>query len=194
MPQSITIAAFVLGPVLLLIALLGGGFKIFGAEVPGKTGWGGRIVAGIAGTIFICVGLFGSVFNTVVPPSHPKSTLHAGITVMVYPSKVTISPDGRGTVSWTLAETNGVGIEIKSRTGEWRTPNDKIVKIVGPIRTPWRIEPFGRKIWTDDIVLYADAANFAVEGRLILYQSFQGQDDNGNEVIGKARVLVTVGP
>ncbi len=194
MPPSITIAAFVLGAVLILIALLGGGFKIFGAEVTGKTGWVGRVVAGLAGTILIAVGILGPSYNKPVPPSHPKSTRQAGLTVMVDPSRVTISPNGRGTVTWTLAETNGVGIEIMSRTGYWRTPNENIVKTVGPIRTPWQIEPFGRKNWTDDIVLYADAANFAVAGRLILDQSFQGKDANGNEVIGKARVLVYVGP
>jgi hypothetical protein len=65
MPQNITIAAFVFGAVLILIALLSGGFKIFGVEVSGTTGKLGRIVAGAAGTFFLIVGLYGS-FDT--PP------------------------------------------------------------------------------------------------------------------------------
>lgn len=58
MPQSITIAAFVLGAVLLLIAILhGGGFKIFGAEVDGSPGRFGRVFAGLLGVILIGIGL-----------------------------------------------------------------------------------------------------------------------------------------
>jgi hypothetical protein len=59
-PQSITIAAFVFGAVLLLIAILHGSFKIFGAEVSGTAGGFGRLFAGLLGVILICVGLFGS--------------------------------------------------------------------------------------------------------------------------------------
>jgi len=58
MPETIEIGTFVVGIVLGLVALLGGGFKIFGAEVP-KVGW---IVRGIAlpvGVIFIYFGLAG---------------------------------------------------------------------------------------------------------------------------------------
>jgi hypothetical protein len=60
LPQSMTIAAFVFGAVLLLIALLGGGFKIFGAEVSGKAGAFGRPIAGVTGMILLILGLFGS--------------------------------------------------------------------------------------------------------------------------------------
>jgi hypothetical protein len=58
-PQNITIAAFILGAVLLLIALIGGRFKIFGAEVSGTVGRAGRLAAGVAGTVLIIIGLFG---------------------------------------------------------------------------------------------------------------------------------------
>ena len=34
MPQNLSIAAFVLGAILLLVAIVGGGFKLFGAEIP----------------------------------------------------------------------------------------------------------------------------------------------------------------
>jgi hypothetical protein len=62
MPQNITIAAFVLGAVLLLIAILhGGGFKIFGAEVDGSAGRFGRLFAGLLGVILIGIGLVGSL-------------------------------------------------------------------------------------------------------------------------------------
>jgi len=60
MPQTINIGAFVLGAVLLLIAILRGGFKIFGAEVSGETVKFGRPISGIAGVMLICIGLFGS--------------------------------------------------------------------------------------------------------------------------------------
>ena len=62
MPQSITIAFFVLGAVLLLIAILqGGGFKIFGAEVDGSPGRFGRVFAGLLGVILIGIGLVTSL-------------------------------------------------------------------------------------------------------------------------------------
>jgi hypothetical protein len=64
MPSNITIAAFVLGGVLLLIAILhGGGFKIFGAEVDGSAGRFGRIFAGLLGTILIGIGLFSPLYK-----------------------------------------------------------------------------------------------------------------------------------
>lgn len=57
MPQSLAIGAFVLGAVLLLIALLGGGFKIFGAEVStGGTGKVGRVLAFVIGLALLGVG------------------------------------------------------------------------------------------------------------------------------------------
>lgn len=56
MPQTLAIGAFVLGAVLLLIAVLKGGFKIFGAEVSSSAGTGGRLVAGVLGLVLIVVG------------------------------------------------------------------------------------------------------------------------------------------
>jgi len=60
MPQTITIAAFVFGAVLLLIALIGGRFKIFGAEVSEVVGRTTRVIAAVAGIVFIVIGLYGS--------------------------------------------------------------------------------------------------------------------------------------
>lgn len=45
MPTSVTIGAFVLAAVLLLVGLVGGRFKLFGAEVSGEAGRAGRILA-----------------------------------------------------------------------------------------------------------------------------------------------------
>lgn len=56
MPQTLAIGAFVLGAVFLLIAVLKGGFKIFGAEVSSSAGTGGRLVAGVLGLVLIVVG------------------------------------------------------------------------------------------------------------------------------------------
>jgi hypothetical protein len=67
MPQNITIAAFVFGAVLLLIALLSGGFKIFGVEISGTTSSPGRIIAGVAGTLLIIIGLYSSVEKRPTP-------------------------------------------------------------------------------------------------------------------------------
>ena len=59
MPQGITIAAFVLGSVFLMLALVGGGFKIFAAEISGKVGPIGRAIAGLLGSILVLGGLLG---------------------------------------------------------------------------------------------------------------------------------------
>ena len=61
---SITIAASGLGAVLLLIAILHGSFKIFGAEIDGSAGRFGRFFAGLLGVILIGVGLFSSFYKS----------------------------------------------------------------------------------------------------------------------------------
>ena len=58
MPQSMAIGAFVLGAVLLLISLVRGGFKIFGAEISGTAGFLGRPVAFVIGIILIVTGFY----------------------------------------------------------------------------------------------------------------------------------------
>lgn len=49
MPQTLTIGIFVLGAVMLLLALASGGFKIFGSEIPGVASGPARIVALVVG-------------------------------------------------------------------------------------------------------------------------------------------------
>ena len=74
MPENITIAAFILGAVMLLISVVGGKFKIFGAEVSGVAGPAGRVMAGVAGTIFIGIGLFNSLEARTQPSLEQTAT------------------------------------------------------------------------------------------------------------------------
>jgi len=57
MPESLTIAAFVFGAVLILLSLVGGEFKLYGAEVSGKASKFGRVVAFGLGVGLIIMGL-----------------------------------------------------------------------------------------------------------------------------------------
>ena len=82
MPQSITIGAFVFGAVLVLIALLGGGFKMFGAEIPLAMRRPQRLTAAVLGPVFILVGILGPfnrgsdqpVERTSEPPKQKRIT------------------------------------------------------------------------------------------------------------------------
>jgi len=56
MPPNLSIGAFVLGGVLLLLSVVSGGFKLFGAEVTGSAGRTGRVVAFMAGVVLIVTG------------------------------------------------------------------------------------------------------------------------------------------
>src|SRR6516162_7913373 len=58
MPQSISIGLLVLGGVLLLVAIIGGNFKIFGAEVSERISSGPlRVFAGLLGIFFVFLAL-----------------------------------------------------------------------------------------------------------------------------------------
>lgn len=57
MPNTITIGAFVLGAVLLLLGLAGGQFKIFSAEVNGRAGKFARTLAFVLGVLLVGFGL-----------------------------------------------------------------------------------------------------------------------------------------
>jgi hypothetical protein len=87
MPENIAMAVFVFGAVLLLISLLGGGFKIFGAEVTGAVGPTGRIIAGVGGAVVLIVGLFG-------PRARPSPP--GGEAVQPAGSSRTAEPPGAG--------------------------------------------------------------------------------------------------
>jgi len=107
LPQSITIAAFVFGAVLLLIALLGGGFKIFGAEVSGKAGAFGRPVAGITGMVLLLLGLFGSGSLSPDRTSNlPSSTQTSTSLQSAAPAASTHLPSDRSATDQPGAETH----------------------------------------------------------------------------------------
>jgi hypothetical protein len=57
-PQSLTIGIFVLGAVMLLLALVSGGFKIFGSEMPGVASRSARIIAFCIGVLLVGFSLF----------------------------------------------------------------------------------------------------------------------------------------
>ncbi len=57
MDSPLVIAVFGFGAILLLIAVLNGSFKIYGAEISGNAGRAGRIVAGVLGLLLILFGL-----------------------------------------------------------------------------------------------------------------------------------------
>jgi hypothetical protein len=59
MPATVTIGAFVFGAVLLLLALVGGGIKIFGAEITGTVGKVARTLAFVLGLVFVTLGITG---------------------------------------------------------------------------------------------------------------------------------------
>lgn len=61
MPGNVSIAAFVLGAVLLLISLIGGRFKIFGVEISKTAGRFSRIISGILGLLLVSFGIWNSV-------------------------------------------------------------------------------------------------------------------------------------
>lgn len=58
MPQTLTIGIFVLGAVMLLLALVSGGFKIFGSEMPGVASREARIIAFFIGVLLVGFSLF----------------------------------------------------------------------------------------------------------------------------------------
>ncbi len=58
MPETLNIGIFVLGAVMLLLALVSGGFKIFGSEMPGIASRPARIIAFIIGVLLIGFALF----------------------------------------------------------------------------------------------------------------------------------------
>ena len=68
MPQTIVIGTFVLGAILVLIAILGGNFKLFGAEVATNISNPFlRFTAFILGIIFLAIGITGTLPPTPTP-------------------------------------------------------------------------------------------------------------------------------
>ena len=88
MPQSTAIAAMILGGVLLLIAILGGNFKIFGAEIGEKVSGGPlRFLAGMIGITLVLVAI-----KTPGPASNPAQPKSEEPKVYTPPASPTIKP------------------------------------------------------------------------------------------------------
>lgn len=92
MPLSITIPAFAFGAVLLLIALTGGGFKLFGAEIFHTIDRAGRIAAAILGVSFLALSIYlwtqidrGPAPTPVVLPTPPPAGPHPEVKVTAEP-------------------------------------------------------------------------------------------------------------
>jgi len=147
------------------------------------------------GTIGVVVGILVGLSTLVktwkdIFPGAPGPK--AGLIVYVDPSTLEMAPKSRAPATWQLIETNNVGIDLRDRTGTWRTTDGTAVKVIGPQETVWRIEPLKRRLWNDLIYLPADAAAQSTDGFLVLDQGFRGRDDNGNEVVGSARIRVRI--
>jgi hypothetical protein len=63
-PGSVEIAAFVFAAILILVALLGGGFKAFGVEVRERVPTPLRVVAGVLGAVLGMAVLIGALYPT----------------------------------------------------------------------------------------------------------------------------------
>lgn len=97
MPQSLSIAAFVLGAVLLLIALVSGGFKIFGAEVSGAGGTVARSIAFVIGLILIVYALY-----------NPAGDVSGGTPDKPKPIANDVAPQSRSSTPKAVIDLSGV--------------------------------------------------------------------------------------
>jgi hypothetical protein len=109
MPQSVAIGLLALGGVLLLIAIIGGNFKIFGAEISERISSAPmRFLAGVLGIVFIFLALSpGRLASGGDPPAtdntatterpKPISSSGAGI-VFDPPSNIRASPSNSATI------------------------------------------------------------------------------------------------
>lgn len=93
MPENVPLALVVVGAVLLLIALLGGRFKLFGAEVQGTVGRASRWLSGFAGVALIAVAIYAGSGttqreSTAPPPPQPS-------TAGTRPSRPPAAPSGQ---------------------------------------------------------------------------------------------------
>ncbi|MGL5081229.1 MAG: hypothetical protein ACRC8A_07045 [Microcoleaceae cyanobacterium] len=172
MPENLKIGAFVFGAILVLIALLGGNFKVFGAEVAATiSNRFLRFVAFALGATFLVVAMHppnlgnGSVAPDPTSSSHPQSTTSSlsPQTTQSVPSTVTPSPVPTEnsssctlTISNTLvslmSEPERLSRQIaKVRPGEYTSLDHKITSFHGLKEEGWfQIEVEGRRGWIAD--------------------------------------------
>ena len=76
MPENLHLALVIVGAILLLIGLVGGQFKLFGAEVSGQVGRASRWTSGITGVFLIIVGIYlgGGTANLPLPAPAPTQS------------------------------------------------------------------------------------------------------------------------
>jgi hypothetical protein len=91
MPQSLNIGAFVFGAVLVLLSLVVGKFKLFGAEVDGTVGKVGRVIAFLFGVFLISTGLNFNNDHKSNPEPEPSSLNTPPINTQPRPPQVTPS-------------------------------------------------------------------------------------------------------
>lgn len=132
MPQSIAIGLLVLGGVLLLVAVTGGKFKIFGAEVDSAVSSAPvRLTAGLLGIAFVLTSLSQAKLggtspgqatgsdSSSTPSQKPKSTTSNDEYAVVFdpPSNVRAAPTKTSDVLCSV--TAKTSIRILGAEGDW---------------------------------------------------------------------------
>jgi hypothetical protein len=95
MPQSLSTGVFALGGVLLLVAILGGNFKIFGAEVHDQiSSWQIRLISGLIGIVLVVVALASSL-GIQAPATSTSAVQASGSTASTLPREnpVRVEPE-----------------------------------------------------------------------------------------------------
>ncbi|MGH7467856.1 MAG: hypothetical protein ACRENP_07680 [Longimicrobiales bacterium] len=135
MPSNLAIGAFVLGGVLLLISVLRGGFKLFGAEVTGSAGGGGRVVAFVAGVALIVTGLVkeSGTSGRVEDPTDSTSGSQPPVGAPAGPAATLQSalPSAQPQTSPATAQTSTQADPIIRV--EWRAARDEMMAIVATL-------------------------------------------------------------
>ena len=97
MPANIALGAFIIGAILLLLAVSHGGFKIFGAEMSGAEGRAPRIVAGLCGALLLGFGAWQS--------TRSDASAHAELPTPAPTTVATTTPAAPATLAPTAAVT-----------------------------------------------------------------------------------------
>lgn len=132
MPENATIGLIVLGGVLLLVALVGGKFKIFGAEIESTPSKLSRFAAFVIGLICLLVGIGNesetpkqreeppvAVSPTTPPPATPLAASDSGTTAPTVAAPVPVT-----------AVTDAPSVPLPNLAGLWHDGNGTGVQIV----------------------------------------------------------------
>ena len=122
MPESITIAAFVFGAVLILLSLAGGKIKLFGAEIQERVGTPARIAAFMLGAALLSYGLL----RDVLPQPGPQPEPSPALTLKLEPAAPSPSPSPAAPqtplidISGTWHDANGVVYQFTQDGNSYR--------------------------------------------------------------------------